>query len=324
MPYDHLAGFELLPNNSFSKKNPLLQIYLDSTSLGEFKICPRRYYYSIVYGFQPRSESVHLTFGILLHEAVEKYWIFRLKHQMAHRDAQMEVVQHIMASTWSEGRPWQSDSKWKNRFTLVRTVVWYLDTYQNDPIKTIYIGSNDNVAVELPFKMETGYHALTVNEPFTLCGRLDRIGELNDVRYITDVKSTQHTLDENYYKQFNPNNQFTIYTIAAKTVYGTLVDGIIVDACQVAQSFSRFDRNIVQRTESQLNAWHHDLGYHLNNLEHCAANDDWPMNDNVCGMYGGCPFRGVCSGVSETSKRFTLRTEFKRRVWDPFFKKMDY
>jgi|SRR5215467_817268 len=322
-------GFELLPNGAFSKKNMLLQIHLDSSSLNDFKICPRRYYLSIVYGFQPAQESVHLTFGIALHRAVELYWTYRLDRQMPHRDAMVEVVRETLKATWDYNlnRPWQSDDKAfkiKNRYTLVRTIVWYLDKYQNDPVQVVRVGNDDRLAVELPFRLGTGYKSATTGEEFVLCGRLDRIGELNGARYVTDVKSTGHTLSEYWFAKFTPDNQFTIYTIAARSVFGVDTTGILVDACQVVQSFSEFQRGVVSRSDEQLNRWHHDLAFFLEQLEKCAYDDDWPQNDSACGMYGGCPFRQVCSATSANSRELILRREYKRRVWDPTFERMDY
>lgn len=327
MPYDHLKDFELLDNNSFSKAKPLLQTYIDSSSLGDFKLCPRRYYYSIVYGFQPASENVHLTFGIRLHEAVEKYWTLRLRQQMNHHNALVEVVKFTLEALWDKQRKryWHSDHSafaQKNPYTLIRTIVWYLDMYQNDPIQTLSLSGR--LAVEMPFKLSSGYRSVSTGEEFTLCGRMDRLGELNNVNYIVDVKTTGRTLTKDFYTRFTPHNQFTIYTIAAKALYGVDAAGVLVDAVQVVQSFSKFDRDVVNRTDLELQQWQDDLGYHLRNLEYCAFHDDWPMNDSACDMYGGCPFRSVCSQRSENSKAFELRTQYKRRVWDPVFKQMDF
>ena len=318
--------FDRFENGAFSKANKLLQTHLDSTSLNEFKVCPRRYYYSIVYGFQPAMESAHLTFGIMLHRAVEMYWTHRLNSQMPHRDALFEVVKEIMTATWDKerNRPWESDIKAKNRYTLIRTIVWYLEKYQNDPIEVIRVGSSERLAVELPFRIGTGYKSTTTGEEFVLCGRLDRIGELNGQRLVTDIKSTQHTIGEYWFAKFTPDNQFTIYTLAARNAFGVETDGILVDACQVVQSFSTFARGIVQRTDQQLDAWHRDLSFFLEQLESCAYNDNWPMNDSACGMYGGCPYRQVCAAPSTNARDLLLKGEYKRRVWDPTFQPMDY
>ena len=58
-------------NSAFSKSLPGLQIAWDSTSLGTLKECPRKYQYSIMLGKQPREISVHLTFGLYYHAALE-------------------------------------------------------------------------------------------------------------------------------------------------------------------------------------------------------------------------------------------------------------
>ena len=57
----------------FSPTIPGLQLAWDSTSLGVFKRCPREYYFTIILGWVPRTTSVHLTFGIMLHKAREIY-----------------------------------------------------------------------------------------------------------------------------------------------------------------------------------------------------------------------------------------------------------
>lgn len=318
--------FKPFENGAFSKQNTRLQIHLDSTSLNEFKVCPRRYYYSIVMGFQPQLESVHLTFGIMLHRSVELYWTYRLNLLMDHQDAMLTVVGDIMGLTWDKerNRPRDSltDHKDKNRYTLIRTIVWYLDKYQNDPIETISI--NGRLAVEMPFRFGSGHKSATTGEEFVLCGRLDRIGQLHSERYVTDVKTTGHTIGQYWFAKFTPDNQFTIYTIAAKTVFGIDTSGILVDACQVVQSWSKFERGIVQRTDEQLENWLKDLGFFLEQLEECAFEDKWPMNDSACGMYGGCPFRQVCAAPSANARNFILRHEYKRRVWDPTFERTDY
>lgn len=318
-----MGTLERFPNDSFSKKEPLLQLFLDSTSLNEFKICPRRYYYSIVMGYQPAEQSVHLTFGILLHQAVEHYWLLRLNDGCVHAEALRRIVKEMMVATWDaeRGRGWQTDHKAKNRFTLLRTVVWYLDKYQDDPVETLRV--HGRVAVELPFKISTNYES-SRGEQFVLCGKIDRLGQLNGNKYITDIKSTSRPTNSLWYSRFSPDNQFSIYAIASRLIYQTEVLGVLVDGCQIVQSFSEFGRGIVQRTPEQLDAWLEDLGMFLTNLEWCAKNDNWPMNDSVCNLWGGCPFRQVCAAQTPSIRDMLLKNEYKRRVWDPTFQQLDY
>ena len=60
-------GTELDPR--FSRKLPGMQLQVNSSSLGPFKQCPRKYYYTIVTGLETAERSIHLTFGTLVHKA---------------------------------------------------------------------------------------------------------------------------------------------------------------------------------------------------------------------------------------------------------------
>src|SRR4249920_481864 len=130
-------------NSSFSPILPALQTTVDSTSLGEFKTCPRKYYYRLIQGWVPRSESVHLTFGLFLHSALEHYDRQRAEGK-AHEEALRSTTHRVMSDTWdpASGRPWWSGHSVKNRLTLVRSVVWYLDHFgKNDPLQTLALAS---------------------------------------------------------------------------------------------------------------------------------------------------------------------------------------
>ena len=117
-------------NTSFSLSIPNLQFAWDSTSLGTLKECPRKYYYSIVLGKQPRNISVHLTFGLLMHGGVERYHHGKARGE-PHNDALDSALIWVLAETWNKelSRPWASGDSYKNRYTLLRTLVWYLDKY---------------------------------------------------------------------------------------------------------------------------------------------------------------------------------------------------
>ena len=308
---------KLLPNSSFSSKLPRLQLGIDSTSLGEFKTCPRKYQLSIVLGYQPKAESVHLVFGILLHQAREQYDQLRMQ-AFSHDEALDKVFDTALRATWNPklNRPWISDHKLKNRLTLLRTIVWYLDALaNNDPIETVKL-PNGKAAVELSFRFASGYQSKLTGEDFILCGHLDRLGKFNDQYYIPDIKTTGSTISQNFFDGFTPDNQFSLYTLASKTVFHFPVKGMIVDAVQVAGGFSRFQRQVIPRSDSQVDEWYGELKYWFGQLELCAETNIWPMNDKSCGQYGGCKFRGICS-KPPAARQLWLDKDFERRVWDP-------
>ena len=306
-------------NSSFSTECPSLQIAWDSTSIGLLKECPRKYYLSMLAnagaGYAPRHESVHLIFGLHYHAALEQY-----DHERAagkdHQSATIAAVRRALVDTWDPvlQRPWLSDDGNKNRYTLIRSVVWYLEQFADDTVKTTIL-ANGKAAVELSFRFESDYTSFT-GEKFWLCGHLDRMGEFHGQQYILDRKTSKNTIGQDFFQKYSPDNQFTLYSFAAKVVYALPTVGLIVDAAQIAVTFTRFQRGIVQRTPEQLEEWYKDLGFWLGIAQHCAKSGDWPMNDKSCGLYGGCPFRDIC-GKSPSVREQWLKAGFHTRVWDP-------
>lgn len=303
-------------NSSFSFLVPGLQLAVDSTSLGAFKECPRKYYYSIVLGWQPSVTSVHLTWGLLLHRGRELY-DHRRTAGMQHEDALEAVVLDALRATWEPAvsRGWISDLPAKSRLTLLRALVWYLDEFgANDPFETVVL-ANGKPAVELSFRFDSGY-STRQGEQWLLCGHLDRIATLNGVEYIIDLKSTLHALDAGFFGKFSPDNQFSLYTLAGHVAFGRKVEALIVDGVQTGVGFTRFERGIVQRPLAAVEEWLIGTGHWLRSMEDCAESGEWPMNDKSCGNYGGCLFRSVCSR-SPVARETWLKANFTRRIWDP-------
>lgn len=234
-----------------------------------------------------------------------------------------ESTHQIMCMTWDKARsaPWQSDDKNKNRLTLIRTLVWYLDRWKDDPLQTYQLSSG-RAAVELSFSFDSGYLSST-SEPFTLCGHFDRVVSLHDNLWISDIKSTKSTIGSDWFSKFTPDNQFTLYSLAGKIAFNLETQGIIVDGTQIWVNESRFARGIVRRTSYQLEEWHRDLGQHLELLDKYAREAHWPQNDKACNLYGGCPYREVCSAGSASTAEKILHGTFKRRVWDPLIRRGD-
>lgn len=314
-------------NSSFSRVSPGLQLAVDSHSLGQFKACPRLYYYSVVLGYQPRELSVHLQFGLLMHSGLERYHHAKAAGQ-GHNDALASALGWLLAETWNTRlrRPWQSDHAIKHRGTLIRTLVWYLDQFEEDPLETVILASG-KPAVELSFRFESGFQSHD-GEPFVLCGHLDRLARLNGVPYIPDFKTTLYTLTSSWFEKFTPGNQFSMYCLAGQVVWSEPVQGLIVDGAQIAQGFSRFERALVPRPQTVLDEWLADTGRWLARMEACALEgqrrealgldpaEAWSLNDTSCDRYGGCQFRSIDSKAPASRQRW-LEQDFHRRVWDP-------
>lgn len=333
-------------NGSFSSQIPGLQIAWDSTSLGLLKECPKKYFYTMILGYV-RGTNVHLDFGLYLHSALE-FFDKAKATGISYEDALDATVTEVLKMTgtniptWTCGEhnhfsdnletcptcgkpveliegefgflPWSSNDSYKNRFTLLRTVIWYLDHFKNDVVETIIL-SNGKPAVELSFKMEIPLPS-PEGEAYLLCGHIDRLVDFNGAPWVMDRKTTKSALDNRYFSNYSPDNQMSLYALASNVILNVPSKGVIIDGIQVAVNFSRFARGFANRTQAQLEEWLADTMTVIRQAETYADAQHWPMNDKSCDKYGGCPFREICAKDPRTREPF-LKSNFTRRVWNP-------
>jgi hypothetical protein len=324
MPDQSLDESALTPADVHSPFLPgtNLQYAFDSTSLGLLKTCPRLYQYTIIDGWQSRDESVHLRFGIEYHAALELF--DRLVASGADRDDSLQqVVRTILERTVG----WASDQntkagKYKNRETLVGLVIDYLDHFNPDPATT-YIKSDGTPAVELSFRFELdfGPGGYGPSQPYLLSGHLDRVVSFNDQLLVMDRKTTTTTLGPYYFRQYEPNNQMTLYTLAGRMLLSAPIRGVIIDAAQIMlEKPNAFARGFTYRTDDQLIEWLDDLRDLLTINEAYADRNHWPMNDTSCDKFGGCRFREICTKSPAIRERF-LANDFTKletqNRWNP-------
>lgn len=278
----------------------LIQTVWDSTSLGWLKECPRKYYYSMIEGWNAKHKSHHLIFGSYYHKALELYDL-RRAGGAEHKDALRETLRWLFKITWG----WESEDTAKNRETLVRSVVWYLDQFRDEPAQTIIL-SDGKPAVELTFHFE-------LTTEITLAGHIDRLVSFLDAPYIMDRKTTGATLGAHYFDRYEPDNQMSLYTLAGRIAYDTPVRGVIIDAAQIAVGFTRFDRAITYRTDDQLKEWTRDTVLHIERSYKYVEAKYWPMNDKACML---CNFKRICSKDPSVREAF-LNSDFEKRRWNP-------
>lgn len=326
---------------AFSIEIPTLQVGWDSTSLGLIKECAHKYYLAMIKNWSPKHEALPLTFGIYFHKVMEAF-----NHALVvsdHDTAVRAAVRRALELTWhrnwscpicfaktddyaehncrcgadylSSGSPWVTDDNRRSRLTLVRSVVWHCDHYRNDTLQTKVLAEGQ-AAVELSFRLGIGKQAPDGQE-YLLSGHMDRLVDQDGIPWVTDYKTTVAAIGPKYFKQYTPDNQMSFYTFASKVVLDTPARGVIIDAIQVAVSFTRFQRGYAKRTPHQLDEFLKDTHYWIGMAESYALNNYWPRNDKSCHKYAGCQFRGVC-GKDPAVRAAVLKTHFRTdEWWDP-------
>ena len=296
------------------------QFAWDSTSIKLAETCLYKYKLKMKDGWGPERKSAHLIFGGEYATALENYHK-AVADGIAPDQALRDVVHEALINTWDHdldedgepiigtGSPWQSDHNLKTRGNLIRSIVWYLEQFRDDPCSTVIL-ADGKPAVELSFK-------LPVDNDIVLSGHLDRLVSYADTLYIQDQKSTGTTISARFFDQFNPDTQMSLYTFAGRSIFNLPVRGVMIDAVQVAVGFSRYERGFTFRSEDQLEEWY-DGAMHTIELARRAAQEQYfPMNPSSCGNFGGCEFRHICSKAPSVREQFLKANYVKGKVWNP-------
>lgn len=297
-------------NNAFSKKNPLMQLIWDATSLGTFKECPRKYYLQVIRGYTTKQSALALDFGIALHEGLEKFYRRKAKG-VSFSENVTETIWELMKHPLRKNIDSFQDSK-RNSFTLVNTVLEYLDNYKDETCETT-IFSDGTIGVELHFQFETGLKT-GEGEVISCAGHIDRLVKQDLGTFITDHKTTIRPLTQFYFEQYNPDNQMTLYTIAGEICFNTPIKGVIIDGINIAKG--EFSRQMTLRTAELCDEWLSEAEYWFKVAEFFATKGVFPANDKSCNKYSGCPFKEYCTAPRELREKI-LEEDFVKRIWDP-------
>ena len=272
--------------------------YWDATKISALKRCPQYFQYSILDRWQPAEGNVHLAFGAGLAKALEIFYGF------ADRETGMlEAVRHCM------GVKMPPDNN-KNRITLVRTLVWYLDEYASDEIYTLSDGS---AGVEVSFEVD-------VTDDIVFCGHLDTVVTKGGELYVVDQKTSKNTISRYFFDQWKLSDQMAMYSFVAKEVLGSPIRGVIIDGIQIAVGFTAFHRDLVQYPKERIDEWLRDTLWYIDNWN--ASNGcPPPRNFSSCPLFGGCRFRKICQQAGSVREQHLKQDFEKVEPWRPEVKR---
>lgn len=297
-------------NGAFSMKNPLLQLIWDATSLGTFKECPRKYYLQVVRGYTTKQTALALDFGILFHEGLENFYKRKSKGVPFEENVHT-TMKELMTSPLRANIDSYED-KDRNSFTLVNTILSYLDHYKDEACETV-VFSDGTIGIELHFQFETGLET-GEGEKISIAGHIDRLLKQDIGVFIADHKTTVRPLTSYYFDQYNPDTQMTIYTIAGNICFSTPINGVQVDAVDIRKG--EFSRQLTLRSKEICEEWLAESEYWFKLAEYFAVRGVFPANDKSCNKYSGCPFKAYCTAPRGLREQI-LQEDFVKRTWDP-------
>jgi CRISPR/Cas system-associated exonuclease Cas4 (RecB family) len=294
----------------FSMQVQGLQIAWDATSYKAFMACPRYYQYSILMGFRSRRESMHLTFGRYYHEALELYDKLKATGDETHD----QIVEQVYNAVVTISKDWDTEDSLKNRFNLIRSVMWYMMKWEVDPIPTAMVGPGGTPAVELSFQFPLEGCSKLTGEQLSLCGHMDGICALDTGQlFVRERKTTKNTLSGSFFNEFRTDIQVDLYNLAGLVITMQSIAGVLIDGVQVAVNFSRYGRQYIPKNKDQRKELLKDIDTIQDAAERYAEKEYWPRHTRHCYQ---CDFKAVCA-ESPAIRQSVLEADFKVERWNP-------
>lgn len=324
----------------------------DATRLRALMLCPRRFFYRHIMDLRKDGpESLTLSFGSAVHIALEAYDHARWRLQMKQRLRETPLETALQAA-WEASVSWPS-SYWeadpiRNRFNLMRTIVWYDAEYMpsNDggwTVATATLDGKRTPALEQPFLLKWEEFSCTEAPKFgkekaVITGRIDGVKVAFDGQvWVWERKTTAKTLSQHFLMQFSPDIQISLYPAVYDLLYPQFnISGVLLEGIQVGRQFARFSRAPIGRdAERRREALDHvesfvagaaDI-FSLNEIKQAvnkkalvSFGNTVPMNEAACLSHGrACPFREICN-QTPSRRESTIRLLYHQThmPWNPF------
>jgi len=229
------------------------------------------------------------------------------------------------------GSETESTSVWvpinpvKDRAQLARLIVWFAEEVKEGHFKPVgYYGGDlkkPKALVEVPWSLPF----VTIDGvQLHLCGWFDGVKSfadpgvdvLKDEVFITDYKTTKHTLGPGYFAQYSPDIQVDLYDFAAEHVLPSTLpyQGVVIEAIQCVTDGVRFGLRVFRKTPEQRAEFGKELMLWLTMAVQYAKMGFWPRNRAACFL---CPFKAVCSAPEGPEQEAILERDFVRKPWNP-------
>lgn len=269
----------------------------DHTAIITAKTCLRKYFLAIVLGFRPKQTKEYFAFGAAYHH-------FR---EILQKSGDLQTAIGSVIKYWTKhGKEPQPGTQW-DFLTGGRLLASCNAAYQH--IKKIEATGQIQI-----LQAEQVFQVMLSDGKTAIGGRADQIVRWNGKLWGVDFK-TSSKMGQFYERTLEPNNQFTLYTLAESKLHGERVLGQRVEVLyNTKKEGPKIVTLMTQRTEDQLTRWEGEIiWFEENIIKSCRESDVYPMEETQCPF---CPFHSVCKQPTEGAMMAQLDTHFNQVPWN--------
>lgn len=290
---------------------PMFPSTVDSTILGTFRSCPKKFEYQYLRHWKPIAQSVHLVAGGAFASGIEaarnSFYVLNQGAELAEAAGLLALVKHYGDFECP------ADSA-KSLERMCGALEYYFSCYPlgADGAEPITLAGGRR-GIEFSFAEPLAIKHPVTGDPILYTGRSDMIAERAGGIYIYDEKTTS-SLGASWGRQWEMRSQFTGYGWAAAK-QGIKTQGSIVRGISILKT--KYDTLEVPtyRSEYELERWEAQTIRDIRRMISMWEEGYWDWSlDGACTEYGGCSFVSVCKSSDPAT---WLPVKFQQKVWDP-------
>lgn len=268
----------------------------DNTSIITAKTCLRKYFLQIVLGFRPKVTPQYFAFGSAYHKFREV----------------LEKTSSKLDGLKAAGNYWEKNGKEPtvgtpyDFLTGKRLLASCMVAFEH--------WEKERAGGQIKVIASEQFFQVVLSDGVTcIGGRADQILRWNGKLWGRDFK-TSSKMGQYYQRTLEPNNQFTLYTLAEGKLVGERCVGQLVEVMYNTKNEGpKVIPFMSTRTEDQLARWESELIFFERILTLCRENDVYPMEEAHCPF---CPFHSVCKSPTEGAMMAQLEANFTQVPWN--------
>lgn len=311
---------------SVSHEGDKTHVRINSSSILLIQECMRKAKYSLLEGWRAENEAPATLFGSAIHAALEEFYKTKPDERRLPKMETLEIMSYGNKVEGEETDPLLRSirkflEKGRDLSGLpegdkrsLQNGTWLLHEYFKKFLDYPYTAYCDSFG---PF-LERTFTLPYIRSPklsVDLFGTIDFCLEhvVTRDRIPGDHKTTSSFSfgDSNYFDREKPNHQYTIYSLAARSLFGINTDDFLVSIFEVKQrpktargSGPSFPQQITKRTQEDYEELEDVIKDVVERYLHALERNVWPLGSvDACNKYGSCGFKNVCSaprGMRET------------------------
>lgn len=303
-----------------------LPTVLDSTMVTEYRLCPRKFFYTYMNHLRSPSTSPALVAGGAFAAGVEAYRKAHYGQSLDHEDCMVLATEAVIAK-WPaemlETQPEKYDPRSLDR------IIWAVDQYftkyppATDLLRPLYTVHDDTPTFEFSFAVElcpeNGFEYHPDGAAFLYCGRPDVLGTYDTFPVFADEKTTIR-FSHDWAEQWAMRHQFMGYAWAFREL-DRPERSVVVRGIALTRELSFLETQPIRFPPHLLDSFGQELRHTVNrmlsetdDIERCGC---FPRAyGSACTAYNRmCKFAPVCASRPER-ELFMLQT-YHRNPWKP-------